>query len=329
MTWFSLRGLFRGAVILTAAAILGPCAARAQSNFPSRPIRIVTPFAAGAVSDISLRVVADRLAARLGAGVIVDNNPGAGGIAAARAVISSPPDGYTLALLSNATAVSVGLFKTLTFDPRLDFVPVVGISDFAYIFVTNAASSYRGLPDVIAAMRARPGQLNVGTANAGTSNHLTALLFKSTLGLDFVVVPYRGPSELMVALYRNDLDLVVNAYGGLRPAIEEGKMRVLAVSSATRSPLLPDVPTVQEAGVKDFEVSSWNGLYAPAGTPPEVVDRLGREVAQILADPDVQKRFLDLGLEVRPSPPQELDRRMRGEIERWTKVIEDAGIEKR
>jgi tripartite-type tricarboxylate transporter receptor subunit TctC len=329
-SWFlALLRALRSVQLAIAVVACGFHAAQAQGNYPSRPIRIVTPFAAGAVSDISLRIVAEKLAARLDTGVIVENQTGAGGIAAARQVISAAPDGHTLALLSNATAVSVGLFKNLTFDPRSDFTPIVGISDFAYIFVTNSAAAYRSLQDVIAAARAKPGQLNVGTANAGTSNHLTALLFKATLGLDFVVVPYRGPSELTVALYRNDLDLVVNAYGGLRPAIEDGKIKVLAVTSGARSPLLPDVPTAQELGIKGFEVSSWNGLYGPAGTPLEVVERIAHEVRQILAEPDVQKRFADLGLEVRPSPAPELDKRMRAEIERWSKVIDEAGIDKR
>src|SRR5262249_57418197 len=270
--------------LIALVMLAGIGAAQAQP-YPSRGIRIVTPFAAGAVSDISFRIMAEKLSARLNVPVIMENQPGGGGIAAARTVLASPPDGYTLALLSNATAISVGLFKNLTFDPRTDFVPVAGVSDFEYLFVTNAESKYRSLQDFISAARANPGKLNVGTANAGTSNHLTALLFKSTLALDFLVVPHRGPSELAVALYRNDLDLVVNAYGGLRQGIDDGKIKVLAVSSPARSPLLPDVPTAQEAGVAGFEVLTWNGLYGPAGTPKEAVALLEREVQAGLAQP--------------------------------------------
>jgi tripartite-type tricarboxylate transporter receptor subunit TctC len=312
---------------LVVLASLAVTATPAQ-DYPNRPIRITTPFAAGAVSDITLRIVADRLSARLGVPVIVDNQPGGGGAAAARAAIAAPPDGYTLTLLSNATAVSVGLFKHLPFDPRTDFTPIIGISDFAYIFVTPTGSTYRSLQDVIAAARANPGKLNFGTSAAGTSNHLTALLFKSVLGLDFVVVPYRGPSELSIALLRNDLDVVVNAYGGLRAALDAGQIRAIAASTATRSAQLPDVPTAQEAGVANFEVSSWNALYAPAKTPREALRTLNRELKAVLAEDDIRKRFFDLGIEARPSQPQELEKRMRSEIERWGKVIVEAGIER-
>lgn len=327
MTIATLRRF--GAILAAAAALLtSACAAQAQSDFPSRTIRIVTPFAAGAVSDITLRMVADRLSARLKVPVIVDNQPGAGGISAARSALSAPPDGYTLTLLSNATAVSHGLFKKLPFDARTDFAPILGISDFEYLFVTNAKSRFATLKDFMAEARAKPGTLNVGTSAAGTSNHLTALLFRSMANLDFVVVPYRGPSELSVALLRNDLDMVVNAYGGLRPGIEQGQTRILATSTPTRSPQFPAVPTVQESGVADFDVSSWNALYAPAKTPPEAIARLNAALAEVLTDPELKTRFTDLGLQVRPFTQQDLDRRMRLEIDRWTKVIVDAGIER-
>lgn len=312
------------------AALAAGClvAGAAAQDYPNRPIRITTPFAPGAVSDITLRVVTERLSERLGVPIIIDNMTGGGGVAAARAASSAPADGYTLTLLSNATAVSVNLFKRLPFDPRTDFVPVIGISDFAYVFVTPADSRYRTLQDVIAAAKANPGKLTFGTSAAGTSNHLTALLFKSVLGLDFVVVPYRGPSELSVALLRNDLDVVVNAYGGLRPALEQNQIRAIAVSTAARAAQLPDVPTVQEAGVADFEVSSWNALFAPAKTPPEVIERISRELRAVLAEPDIQKRFFDLGLDAAPRTPKELTERLRFEIDRWGKVITEAGIER-
>jgi tripartite-type tricarboxylate transporter receptor subunit TctC len=302
-------------------------AAQAQT-YPTRAIRIVTPFAAGAVSDISLRFVAEKLSTKLGVPVIVDNQQGAGGISAGRQAASAPSDGYTLTLLSNATAVSAGLFKKLPFDPRTDFVPVLGISDFEYLFVTNSASPYKSLKEFMTTAAAKPGTLNVGTSAAGTSNHLTALLFKGAAKLDFVVVPYRGASELTVALLRNDLDLVINAYGGLRQGIEKGDIRVLATSTSARVPQFPDVPTVQELGIAGFDVSSWNGLYAPAKTPPEIVAKLTAAMREVMKEPEMAKRFADLGLTVRPFEPQELDKRMKVEIERWSKVIDEAGIER-
>lgn len=323
MKTITRRG-FNGLALAGLGASVLP--ARAQAAYPNRPIRVVLPFAAGAVSDISLRVLGEKLGARLGVQIVVDNQPGAGGLPAARAVSTAAPDGYTLALLSNATAVSVSMFKSFTLDPRKDFVPIVGISDFPYLFVTNTASPYQTLQDFVAAVRKTPGKLNVGTSSAGTSNHLTALLYKSALQLDFAVVPYRGPSELSIALLRNDLDLVVNAYGGLRQGIEQKQIRVLATSATARSPQFPDVPTVSETGAPGFEVSSWNGLYGPAGTPQAVVDKLSREVIAILNEPEMQKRYTDLGLEVRPSPAAELDRRMGVEIGRWAKVISENNL---
>ena len=319
---------YLGSVLSVAAATLLMASTAHAQTYPNRAIRIITPFAAGAVSDISLRFVAEKLSAKLGVPVIVDNQQGAGGISAGRQAAAAPADGYTLTLLSNATAVSAGLFKKLPFDPRTDFVPVLGISDFEYLFVTNSASPYKSLKEFMTAAAAKPGTLNVGTSAAGTSNHLTALLFKTAAKLDFVVVPYRGASELAVALLRNDLDMVINAYGGLRQGIEKGDIRVLATSTPARVPQFPDVPTVQELGVTGFDVSSWNGLYAPAKTPPEIVAKLTAAMREVMKEPEMAKRFADLGLTVRPFEPQELDRRMKVEIERWSKVIEEAGIER-
>jgi tripartite-type tricarboxylate transporter receptor subunit TctC len=170
--------------------------------------------------------------------------------------------------------------------------------------------------------------LTFGTSSAGTTNHLGALLFKSVTGLNIVVVPYRGPAELSIALLRNDVDVVVNAYGGLRQGIERGEIRALATATATRLPQIPDVPTVQEEGIADFVVTSWNGLYAPLGTPPEALTTLRKAVIKVLSEPDIEKRHRELGLVVSPTPGEQLAERMRSESERWGKVIAEAGIEK-
>lgn len=321
-----MRPIARGILVLL---LLTAAAAPAFSQtFPSRPIRIVSPFAAASVSDLSLRILAERLGARLGTQVIIDNQPTGGGIAAAKAVIASPPDGHTLALLSNATAVSAALFKALPYDPIADFVPISGMSDFAYVFLTNSESKLRSVPDVMAAARAKPGALNFGTAAAGTSPHLTALLFKKAADIDFTIVPFRGATDLTVALLRNDIDVAINAYGAVKANLADGKLRAIATTTAQRAAALPGVPTVAEAGIANFEAASWNGMFAPARTPPEVIDRLQRELHLILAEPQIVQRFLDLGVEVRPSTPQALEARLRTEIERWSRVINEAGIEK-
>lgn len=311
-----------------AALFLLSTATLAQDRFPSRPIRIVSPFAAASVSDITLRVLAENLGPRLGTHIVVENQPTGGGIGAARAVINSDHDGHTLALLSNATAVSVALYKKLPYDPLTDFVAIGGISDFSYILLTSTKSQLRSLPDVIAAARARPGTLNFGTSASGTSPHLTALLFRKVTGVDFAIVPFRGASDLSVALMRGDVDVVINAYGAVKGNITDGSLRAIATTASSRAAVLRDVPTVAEVGIANFEVSSWNGLYAPARTPTPVVVRLGEALRASLAEPAVMSRFLDLGIEVRQSRPAEIDKRMREEIARWSRIIDEAGIER-
>ena len=326
--WFASPIICRPILLAFVVAGLSSCAARAQAPYPHRTIRIVSTLAAASVSDISLRFLGQELSSRLHVPVVIENQPGTGGVAAARAVMGSLADGYTLALGGNNWALSVGLFRNLPFDPRTDLTPVVGISEFAYLFVTSQASTYHSLAQVIAAARAKPKSLTFGTSSAGTTNHLTALLFKSALGLDFVVVPYKGPTDLSVALMRNDIDVVVNAYGGLRQAIEQGQIRVLATTTAVRLPQLPDVPTMQESGVADFDVSSWNALYAPLGTPPEVIQTIGKAVTDILSEPGMQQRFRELGLQVKTASADQIAQRMRLESERWGRVIAESGIEK-
>jgi tripartite-type tricarboxylate transporter receptor subunit TctC len=299
----------------------------AQSSYPSRPIRIVTPLAAGSASDIVLRILAEKLSDHLKVPVIVQNQPGGGGVIADRAVTNAAADGYTIGWVGNNNAIGVSLFKDAA-DPRKEFRPIVGVSEFAYLFVTNSLSPSKTLMEWMEAARAKPNTLTVGTSNAGTSNYLAALLFKSLAKLDITIVPYRGPAELTVALLRNDIDLVVNAYGGLRPQIEAGKIRPLAVTSANRIADLPDVPTMKEAGVPDFVVTSWNALYGPKDMPDEAVDALSRAATPILDDPDVKARFREVGFDAQALPPSALDQRMRSEIDRWSKVIADAGIPK-
>jgi tripartite-type tricarboxylate transporter receptor subunit TctC len=315
-------------VALTASGFVSAGAALAQDKFPSRALKIVTPLAAGSASDIALRVLADRLSQRFRVAVVVENQTGAGGVTAARSVINAPHDGYTIAWFGNNTAISVSLFAQ-GFDPRKDTKPIVGVSEFAYLFVTNANSSFKTLQDVISAARAKPGTLNVGTSSAGTSNHLTALLFKSVLGLDLSIVPYRGPSELAIALLRKDVDLVVNAYGGLLQGINDKQIRALATTSSARLDELPDVPTMAEAGVPDFEISSWNALYVPTNVPDGAVDAVREAVTEILSQNDVKAKFREIGFTAQALPPDLQDKRMRSEIDRWAKVIADSGIERR
>jgi tripartite-type tricarboxylate transporter receptor subunit TctC len=301
--------------------------AHAEDTYPSRPIRIVTPLAAGSASDVALRILAEKLSEHFGVPVLVQNQPGGGGVIAGRTVTNAAPDGYNIAWTGNNTAIGVSLFRE-PLDPRQDMTPIVGVSEFAYLFVDSTASPYTTLQQWMSAARAKPGTLTVGTSSAGTSNHLAALLFKSEQKLDYTVVPYRGPSELSVALLRNEVDLVINAYGGLRAAIEGKQVRALAVTSAERLPELPDVPTMKEAGVADFDVTSWNALYGPKGMPQQAIDVLAKAATEILQRPDVVAQYKAIGFEAKPVAAAALDQRMRFEIDRWAKVIVDAGISK-
>jgi tripartite-type tricarboxylate transporter receptor subunit TctC len=320
------RRVILPAIGIAMATLLAPHAVSAQDGFPSRSMKIVTPLAAGAASDIALRFLADRLSARLKVPVVVENQPGAGGTTAARSVTSAPPDGHTIGWFGNNTAISVSLFKQ-PFDPRKSTVPILGVSEFAYLFVTGGTSRFTTLQAFIDGARQKPNTLNIGTSSAGTSNHLTALLFKNMLNLDVAVVPYRGPAELSIALLRQDGDLVVNAYGGLRQGIAEKQIRALATTSGTRLDELPDVPTMAEAGVKDFEIFSWNALYAPAQTPETALEVIRKAATDILNQDDVKAKFREIGFVAKPLPADQQDRRMRSEIDRWAKVIAESGIE--
>ena len=301
--------------------------AEAQSDYPAMPVRVVVPFGPGGIADTSLRIVAEKLTGELGQQVVVENQPGAGGITAAMNALKAPADGYTLALLTNGTAISVPLFKKLRFDPLTDFTPVSSVAFFDFVLVTNAQSPLRSVADVVAAAKAKPGGLNVGTINIGSSQNLSAELLKSTAGVDFTIVPYRQTPDLLVGMLRGDVDLMIDNYAAVKAAVDDGRARAIATTGTARTPALPDVPTVQESGVPGFEVTSWNGIFAPAGTPTEVIATLNRALHTVLAMPDVKQRMLDLGVEARASTPEELRSRLQADIAKWGEVIAKAGIE--
>lgn len=316
------------ALVLSALALSAPLPAHAQSNYPNKPVRIILPFGAGGVADITARIVAERLGDKLGQRFVIENQPGAGGITAARSVLSSPADGYTLAMLTNGTAISVPLFKSLPFNPLKDFAPISNLGIFDFILATNSTSDLHSLADVVKAARAEPGKLNLGSINVGSSQNLSAELFKSTANVDLTLITYRGSPEVIIALLRNDVQVMIDNYAAMKASLSGGKIRPLATTGPRRSELLPDVPTVGESGVGDYEVLSWNALFAPAGTPPEVIGILNRALVEILAAPDAKKRLLELGIEAKASTPEELAARLKGDIEKWSTVIERAGIPK-
>ncbi len=312
----------------TATAGIGSGQARAQAKYPNHPVRVILPFGAGGVADVSARLVADALGNKLGQRFVIENQPGAGGISAARAALSGGKDGYTLALLTNGTAISVPLFNHLPFDPLKDFVPISIIGYFSCVFAVSASSPIHSLADFLRADREKPGTLNVGTINVGSTQNLTAELFKSMAGANVVIVPFRGSPDVAIGLLRNDVQLDIDFYAALKPELDSGQARAVATTGGQRSPELPNVPTVQEAGVANFDVTAWNGLYAPAGTPNAVIETLNTALHEVLADPALKKRALELGIDARASTPAELDARMRSDIAKWGALIARAHIPK-
>jgi tripartite-type tricarboxylate transporter receptor subunit TctC len=323
MTSFTRRQFTHG---IAAVAVAMPSVARAQT-YPSRPIRFILPFAAGGVADITSRLAAEKLGDKLGQRLVVENQPGPGGIAAARSVTTAAPDGHTLALLTNGTAISVALYKSLPFDPVKDFATISALGTFDLVFATNATSEFKTLGDFMKAARAKPGALNVGTINVGGTQNLGAELFKSSANLDFQIVPYRTTPEIIVALLRNDVHLMVDFYAALKGGLTDGKLRPVGTSGLTRASYLPNVPTVAEV-VPGYEVTSWNGLAAPAGTPTAIIDRLNALMREILVIPEVKSRYAEFGVEAKASSPAELRARLEADIKKWAAVIEKAGIPK-
>ena len=320
------RASFAGTLALVAALLL-PQIANAQ-NYPDRPVRLILPFGAGGVADVTARLVTEKLGEKLGQRFVIENMAGAGGINAARAVLSAPADGYTLALLSNGTAISVSLFKSLGFNPVTDFVPVSSMGYFDFIFVTQAGSRYPTLAEFIKAAREKPGELNVGTINVGSTQNLAAQLFKSNAGVDVTIVPFRSSPEVLIALLRGDIQMGIENYTAVQSHVADKAAIAVSSSGTIRTAFLPDVPTVKEAGGGDFEARSWNAIFAPKGTPPQVIKTLNAALREVLDMPDLKKRALDLGIETRASSPEEILDRLKADIDKWAEVIERAGIAK-
>lgn len=322
------RRTFVSAMTVGVMLALAPFQA-AQAKWPERPIRVVLPFGAGGVADVTARIVAEKLSDKLGQRVVIENQPGPGGINAARAVTTAQPDGYTLGLLSNGTAISVGLFNKLPFDPLTQFEMVSLVGTFDLVFAVDASSPYKTLGDFIKAAKAEPGKLNMGTIAVGSTQNLGAELFKSTADANVQIVPYKNSPDIVVALLRNDVQMMVEFPPSIQGQVNDKKIRILASSAAKRSPLMPDVPTVAESGVAGYDVSSWNGIFAPKGTAKEIVDTLNKAINEAVAMTDVKEKFAALGVVAQGSTPDEVMARLQADIKKWDAVIAKAGIPKK
>jgi len=311
---------------LTGLLLLFSPLATAQT-FPDKPIRLIVPFAAGGLADITMRIVGEKLSERLGQRIVIDNRPSGGGIAAAQAVAQSPADGYTLIVLTNGTAISVSLYKALPFDPVKDFVPISSVAYFDLVLLVDGKSPIKNVKDLLATARSMGGKMNIGTINPGSTQNLSAELFKSVAGIDALIVPFRSSPEVQTALLRGDITVGFESYAALKGAIDDGQLRAIATSGTNRS--LPNIPTVKESGVSNYEVVGWNAIFAPAGTPADVVAKLNKGINEVVALPEVKQRILDLGTEPRAGTPQEILARLQSDIKKWGAVIEQAKIEKR
>lgn len=313
------------AALATAAGTLPGANVLAQA-FPSRALRIVVPFGAGGVADLTARAVAQALAEAIGQPVLVDNRPGAGGVVAGETVARAEPDGHTLLLMSNATAVSAGLFRSLPFDAQKDFAPVSTLGYFDLAVLAPENSRYKSMAALLSDARSQPGKLNLGTIQAGSTQNLAAELLKASAGVDIQVVPFNGSPALLQALRGNQVDASVEILGPMMGQIAAGAVRALAVMGGQRSAALPQVPTLAESGVPGFDVRSWNALAAPARTPPEVVALLNQKVQEVLGQPALRQRLLALNVEPRGSTPAQLAALLASETRRWSDVITRAGI---
>ncbi len=316
--------LIRSAGML--ALLAGLVAAAHSQPYPSRPIRLVVPYVASGGVDLVSRVVADGLTSRMGRQLIVDNRGGAAGTPAYAAVAGATPDGYTLITAADTITVLPSVYRKLAFDPQKSFAPITLMSAQPFVLVVHASVPAATFNEFVALAKAKPGSLSFATAGAGTTQHLSGELIKQKTGIDLVHVPYKGGGQAIVDVVGGQVPAAVLGVFVVNPHVRTGKLRMLAVTSAKRSPLSPATPTLAESGLPGIDVYQWTALMAPAGTPGEIVARLNSEARQILSQPSVRERLEGLGFEATPSTPQELQALIREGQARWSKLIRDLGL---
>ena len=316
------------AMLATLVALFAatPVAADAQSAWPTRQIRIVVPFAPGGASDILARLIAKELSERVKQPVIVENKPGAGGTIGADYVAKSPPDGYTLLLADSSVVMTFpSLYPNLPYAAK-DLVPVANIATFGLILIAPANSKFNSLAEIVAADKAAPGKLNMASPGSGSSNHLTLEKFNATAGTKLVHIPYKGTGPAINDLVGGQVDLTLASGAASKPLIDGGKVKALAVTSAKRNPLLPQVPTIAESGFVGFESIAGQGLFAPAGTPRDIVTKLNAEVNAIIAMPEMKERWTHMGIDRVENTPEQFAAWLARESDQWALLIRTVGI---
>ena len=311
-----------------AVAIAGLCAMASAQTYPTKPIRLVLPFPPGAPSDMVGRTIGQKMGEQMGQNLIPDNRTGAGGTLGLSLVAKAPPDGYTVLVTSPTIALGPLLYANLPFDPLKDFTAVARLASIENVILVHPSIPARTLKEFIALARAHPGKLNYGSGGPGTTNHLANELLKSITGVDMVHIPYKGATLATTALMGGEVDEVIVSVASVLPLIKAGKVRPLAVLSEKRVATLPNVLTSREAGFPGFRMSIWYGMYVPAGTPRDIVNRLYREAARAFEDATLRQHMANVGMEPWLGTPEDMDKLMRSETSRYSKVIESAGIKK-
>lgn len=314
--------------IITALLVASCCGTALAQAYPSKPIRLIIPFPPGGPSDIVGRAVGQKLSEQLGENVVPDNRPGAGGNPAAGAAAKAPPDGYTILIVAPSIALSPSLYSNLTYDAARDLTPVARLATIENVLLVHPSVPAKTLKQLVALARANPGKLNYGSGGPGTTNHLANELLKSLEKINMVHVPYKGATLATVALIGGEVDEVIVSVASGLPMIQSGKVRPLAVLSERRVATLPDVPTAKESGVDGFLMSIWYGMFAPAGTPREIISRLNREVIKALESPAMRKRMAAAGIDPWPGTPEQMASLLRNETARFAKIVESAGLQK-
>jgi tripartite-type tricarboxylate transporter receptor subunit TctC len=310
-------GLLFAALFLTGSA--------AHAEFPEKTIRIVVPYPPGGFNDTLGRIVAQKLGEAWGQSTVVENRPGGGTLIGTESVAKAPPDGHTLLVVAFPFAVNPSLYAKLPYDTVKDFAPLLLAGQTPNLLVVNPEVPIHSVKELIAAAKAKPGSLSYGSTGSGSSNHLSMELFRTMTGVELVHVPYKGSAPMVTDLLGGHVQVAFDNTPNVLPQVKAGKLRALAITSATRSAMVPDVPTVSEAGVPGYEVGVWFGIVAPAGTPPAVLGKLNAELNRMLAMPDVKQKFADQGVEPVGGPPERFAEHLKAQIEKWTKVVKESG----
>ncbi|MBS0609283.1 MAG: tripartite tricarboxylate transporter substrate binding protein [Proteobacteria bacterium] len=307
-------------IALAAAALCG-----AAQAYPTKPVTIVVPFAPGGAADTMARQLAERLNKRLGQPVIVENKPGAGTMIASEYVAKAAPDGHTVLLAASSLGIAPALYSKVNYDPVKDFTPISQVASVVHVLEVHPSVPVKSVGELIAWLKANPGKANYGSVGAGTSTHLESELFNTMAGVKMTHVPYKGSAPALMDLVGGNLQVMFDAWASSGPFVRDGKTRLLAVTTAQRSKILPDVPTVAESGLPGYEAMPWLGFVAPAGTPAAAVNRFHAELTEVLKEPEVQERFRNLGLDIIGNTPEQFAEFIKKDIVKWAKVVKDSG----